>query len=172
MAKQHVRQVIFDLDRTLWRATVEYHPRMVRPPPVFPGTHHMLRTFTDRKIRLHVASRSSDETKCHLFLRRLFPDIPFHTICIWPTPTPSKASHVARILRRSPGRFALVDDERSVLDDMYGRYPQCVPLHRAYDASWTTVLAPLRVCRAVRSTLVRRDQVKWLETETDSRRSD
>jgi phosphoglycolate phosphatase-like HAD superfamily hydrolase len=164
MTTKHVRQVIFDLDRTLWRATVEYHPRMARPPPVFPGTHQMLRTFVDTNTRLHVASRSSDETKCHIFLRRLFPDIPFHTICIWPTSTPTKRSHVSRILRRSPGRFAMVDDERHILDDICRHHPRCVPLQRVYDATWDTVLAPLRVSGAVRSTLVRPNPEEWLGT--------
>ena len=142
--KQVVRQIVFDLDRTLWRGTVEYHPRIMKPPPIFPGTHEMLQTLAyTGGIRLHIASRSTQGSKCRRFLQQLFPDIPFHTLCIWPTTQTTKKSHLQHILQHSPGDFLMIDDEQKILDDVSRCYPSSRTIQRHPDASWDDLLFPL-----------------------------
>ena len=123
-----MRKVIFDLDRTLWRCTVEYHPRLKMPRP-FSGTDQMLQSLTPL-ADLSIASRSCQPEKCRTFLNQLFPTISFSSIEIYPTIL-SKVSHVLSIVDgNTSDDFLFIDDEPQILRVLDRTFPRCVTILR------------------------------------------
>jgi len=116
------RKLIFDLDRTLWRATVEYHKRM-RIPPISCETYNVLRYLNQRNYEMHIASRSKDPEKCNIFLDNCFPDIAFKKRAIYYTPF-SKLNHILD-LGCQKGDFIIFDDEPRILKTIQKVYPNC-----------------------------------------------
>ena len=109
------KKIIFDLDRTLWRATVESHPHLKNPKP-FPGTNDTL-TLLQEHYSLNIASRSSKPNRCHHFLNLCFPQIHFDQIEIFPAP--HKRTHIQNILGfQYHHPFFFIDDEKHILDDI------------------------------------------------------
>ena len=116
------RHLIFDLDRTLWRCTVEYHPRLRLPRP-FPGTEAYLERCVARGDTLYVASRSASP-RCREFLARLFPRVPFHGVAVWPSVVESKRAHVESLLEDVTRPFVFFDDELVILQDLARHFPR------------------------------------------------
>ena len=113
------RKVIFDLDRTLWRATIEYHPK-IRDPRPFPGTYDVLERLS-KQYSLNIASRSAEPDKCYHFLQQCFPTIHFEQIEIFPAK--NKRKHIQNIIGFDDiDPFYLIDDEKHILDDIEDNY--------------------------------------------------
>ena len=119
------RKLIFDLDRTLWRATVEYHPKM-RIPPINIETHNVLRYLSQRGHSMYIASRSKEPIKCNQFIDKYFSDIPFKKRAIYYTPF-SKSEHMVD-LGANDGNFIMFDDEKHILQLLKCAYPKCTTI--------------------------------------------
>ena len=131
------RKLIFDLDRTLWRATVECHKRM-RIPPVNYETHNVLRYLNQRNYEMHIASRSKDPEKCHHFLDNYFNDISFKKRAIYYTPH-GKLNHILD-LGCQHGNFILFDDEPHILKTVQNVYPKCKTVLCNNTLSWNDIV--------------------------------
>ena len=131
------RKLIFDLDRTLWRATVEYHKRM-RIPPISCETHNVLRYLNQRNYEMHIASRSKDPEKCNIFLDNCFSDIAFKKRAIYYTPF-SKLNHILD-LGCQKGDFIMFDDEPQILKTIQNVYPKCETVLCNNTLSWNDIV--------------------------------
>ena len=123
-------RLVFDLDRTLWPCTVEYHPRLRMPQS---NAYPVLKRLRDDGHPLAIASRSAHPARCRYFLRTLFPDITFEHCLIYPTPR-SKVSHLCAM--GPPYDFVLFDDELDILRDVKRAFPQCTTVHCASPLTW------------------------------------
>jgi len=131
-------RLIFDLDRTLWRQTIEWHPRIKRPT-ILRETHDVLRHL-QRNHYLYVASRSSEVDKCHHFLNTYLPDIHFTARAIYPS-TFGKLAHI-RDLQCHDGNFIFFDDEEPILQEIKHAYPQACTVLCETPLLWKHVAIP------------------------------
>ena len=126
------KKLIFALDRTLWRQTIEWHPRIKRPT-ILKETHDVLR-YVQRHHYLYVASRSAESDKCHHFLNTYFPDIHFTARAIYPTPF-GKIGHI-RDLKCHDGSFVFFDDEAPILNEIKQMFPNAQTVLCTSPLSW------------------------------------
>ena len=126
------RRVIFDLDRTLWSCTVEYHPRLQRPRST---ARPVLAWFQSQGHPMSVVSQSTEPAKCRSFVQALFPDIAFQHIIVYPAP--DKTSHVRAV--GPPFDFIAFDDDEHVLTQYRDHYPRCTTVHCRTPLSWQHV---------------------------------
>jgi len=117
-----MRKLIFDLDRTLWRYTVEYHPRIIIPP-IGAETRQVLSHLQKKGHSLNIASRSNEPEKCNYFLDTFFPDIKFDTRAIYYTPK-TKLEHIWEISQDNEN-FIMFDDEIEILKPISILFPDC-----------------------------------------------
>ena len=115
-----MKKIIFDLDRTLWKCTVEVHPRLTLPR-VHPETYDILKYLQDRGHCLNIASRSSEPEKCRRFLSQLFPSIRFTRCAIYPSQY-NKNNHILDVnAHKEP--FLFFDDESRIIESIQKCYP-------------------------------------------------
>ena len=131
-----MRKLIFDLDRTLWRCTIEYHPRIWRPP-IHKETREVLSFLQKEGYSLNIASRSAQPAKCNYFLDTLFPNIHFDRRAIYPTPL-SKFEHIWD-LGAQDGNFIMFDDEKHILQDLKRSFPKSKTIHCYRPLDWNTI---------------------------------
>ena len=130
------KKLIFDLDRTLWRQTIEYHPR-IRSPSIASETHNVLRYLQERQHTLYVASRSSEIEKCHRFLDTHLSDIHFKQRAIFPTAF-GKLNHI-HDLKCTDGNFIFFDDEPHILKHIKKVYPNAHTILCTSPLNWQLV---------------------------------
>ena len=130
------RKIIFDLDRTLWKCTVEYQPR-IRLPPVNPETKNVLLYLQQQGYSLNIASRSSEPEKCRKFIKKLFPKIKFDKYAIYPSEK-NKLNHILD-LNCQDGNFMIFDDEEKILQDIKKVYPLAVCVRCTQPLAWDTL---------------------------------
>jgi len=123
---------MFDLDKTLWDCTVE-EDLHIRNNKIFYHTpkerHYMLTHIQEAGHEINISSRSSEPEVCKEFLRRLFPNIIFNSMQIFPTPE-NKQEHIKNILNgREINDFLIFDDELPILQDIKKTYPECSIFH-------------------------------------------
>ena len=126
------RRVLFDLDRTLWPCTVEYHPRLKLPRST---ALPVLRYFQSQGAPLSVVSQSSEPAKCRSFVNTLFPGIRFQHVIVYPAE--DKNSHVRAI--GPPYDFITFDDDEDVLKAYRAQYPLCTTVHCDEPLAWKHV---------------------------------
>ena len=131
-----MRKIIFDLDRTLWRCTVEYHPRLKRPP-IHKETHEILNSLQQKGYSLNIASRSLEPKKCNYFLDKFFPNITFDHRAIYYTPR-TKFEHLYDI-GITNGEFVMFDDEVHILKDIKRTFPESSTILCEHVLKWDTI---------------------------------
>ena len=83
----------------------------------------MLTHLQEKGHILNIGSRSSEPEKCKQHLKRLFPNIKFKNMQIYPTPQ-FKRKHVDAIFKdRQVEDFYFFDDELHILKDLEKGYP-------------------------------------------------
>ncbi len=130
------RKIIFDLDRTLWKCTVEYHPR-IRLPRINSETQNVLLYLQQQGYSLNIASRSSKPEKCRKFLNKLFPEIKFDKYAIYQTEH-GKLNHILD-LNCQDGKFMIFDDEEKILQTIKKVYPLSVCVLCTQPVTWNTI---------------------------------
>ena len=131
-----MRKLLFDLDRTLWKCTVEYHPKL-KMPYVYEETKEVLAHLQDKGYSMNITSRSSEPEKCHYFLDTLFPKIHFDRRAIYPTRF-NKLKHIADV-RASNGKFIMFDDEKHILDTVSKMYPEALTILCDEPLNWELI---------------------------------
>ena len=117
---------IFDLDLTMWDFTVE-KDKHIKFNDIFNYSpkerHYMLTHLQELGHELNIGSRSSEPEICKRYLKRLFPNIVFNNMQIYPTPI-YKRQHVEAIFKeREITNFYFFDDELPILKDLEIAYP-------------------------------------------------
>ncbi len=117
---------IFDLDLTIWDCTIE-EDKFVNDSNIHDYVpkerHYMLTHLQEMGHILNIGSRSSEPEKCKQHLKRLFPNIKFKNMQIYPTPQ-FKRKHVDAIFKdRQVEDFYFFDDELHILKDLEKGYP-------------------------------------------------
>jgi len=130
------RKIIFDLDRTLWKCTVEYHPRL-HLPPVYNETKDVLLHLQNLGYSLNIASRSAEPDKCNEFLDNLFPQIVFAKRAIYPSPV-GKLNHILD-LGCQDGNFIMFDDEAHILEKVKKVYPLSTRVICTHPILWSSL---------------------------------
>ena len=131
-----MRKFIFDLDRTLWHCTIEYHPRIKRPR-IHRETFEVLHHLQNKGYSLNIASRSAEPKKCHQFLDTLFPNIHFDKKAIFPTPS-TKFEHIWNI-GATDGQFVMFDDEKHILKSIKYIFPEAITIPCHETLRWKTI---------------------------------
>jgi hypothetical protein len=135
-----MRKLIFDLDRTLWRCTIEYHPR-IRKLPIHRETQAVLSHLQNNGYSLNIASRSAEPEKCHIFLDTYFPNIHFDKKAIYPTPY-TKLEHIWALDAQN-GHFIMFDDEIDILKSIKYIFPESITVLCDKPLQWNTIINPL-----------------------------
>ena len=117
---------IFDLDLTMWDFTVETDTH-IKSDEIFRYSpkerHYMLTHLQELGHEINIGSRSSEPEICKKYLKRLFPNIIFNNMQIYPTPE-FKRQHVTAIFKdREITKFYFFDDELPILKDLEVAYP-------------------------------------------------
>jgi len=131
-----MRKIIFDLDRTLWKCTIEYHPK-IKKPPIHKETLEVLSYLQNNGCSLNIASRSSEIDKCNYYLDTLFPNIHFDKRAIYPTPN-TKLEHIWDI-GAIDGNFIMFDDEAHILNSIKAVFPECITIQCNEIINWKTI---------------------------------
>ena len=131
-----MRKLLFDLDRTLWKCTVECHPKL-KLPLVHKETKAVLIYLQNKGYSLNITSRSSEPEKCIYFLNALFPEIHFERKAIYPTKL-NKLKHIADV-RASNGKFIMFDDEKYILDTVSKMYPEALTILCDQPLNWDLI---------------------------------
>ena len=117
---------IFDLDLTIWDCTIEEDDFVNNnniQKYVPPERHYMLTHLQDLGHELNIGSRSTEPIECKKHLKKLFPNIKFNNMQIYPTPA-FKRKHVDAIFKdREVKNFYFFDDELHILKDLEKGYP-------------------------------------------------
>ena len=117
---------IFDLDLTIWDCTIEEDDFVNNnniQKYVPPERHYMLTHLQDLGHELNIGSRSTEPIECKKHLKKLFPNIKFNNMQIYPTPA-FKRKHVDAIFKdRKVEKFYFFDDELHILKDLEKGYP-------------------------------------------------
>ena len=117
---------IFDLDLTIWDFTVEEDTH-IKSDEIFNYSpkerHYILTHLQELGHEINIGSRSSEPEICKKYLKRLFPNIIFNNMQIYPTPE-FKRQHVKAIFKdREITKFYFFDDELPILKDLEVAYP-------------------------------------------------
>ena len=117
---------IFDLDLTMWDFTVETDTH-IKSDEIFNYSpkerHYILTHLQELGHEINIGSRSSEPEICKKYLKRLFPNIIFNNMQIYPTPE-FKRKHVDTIFAgRKVTDFYFFDDELPILKDLEIAYP-------------------------------------------------
>ena len=112
---------IFDLDLTIWDCTIEEDDFVNNnniQKYVPSERHYMLTHLQDLGHELNIGSRSTEPIECKKHLKKLFPNIKFNNMQIYPTPA-FKRKHVDAIFKdREVENFYFFDDELHILKDL------------------------------------------------------
>jgi hypothetical protein len=140
---QRVKHLVFDLDQTIWRETIEW-TRYLQKPTIGKSNHAVLRYFHHNNYKLYIASRSAKPDTCHSFIDKYLPDIHFRRRAIFPTNYPTKTNHI-HMLGLQKKSFAMFDDEKVILKHMSTGFPQSTPIHCDTPLNWSHVVRMLEL---------------------------
>jgi len=130
----HVRHLMFDLDKTLWNMTVEWKTDLnikadaiTYVPPAFVEAM----VYLSSHYTLHVCSRSSMPEQCYQLLETAYPSVHFQSITIYPTVEETKYNHVKSALGSAAHStpFYFFDDEITILRGIQRDFPLAIPVH-------------------------------------------